>query len=136
MSDPSTAINAAPWVADAAPYINAIVGPLVLAVLGFAFAEIKKMTGFALSASLQSQIDNWAATEAGAMVAKAENNLAGKSFTVASPEVAAIVNAMPAEVAAAMDALGVTPAGATKIVVGEIGKLQSNQTVLPAPSKP
>jgi hypothetical protein len=130
----ASTVSAQPWVAGVSAYLDPILGMIVTAIVGFACLEVKKFTGYALSASLQAQIASWAATQAGALVAAAETNLAGQTFTMASPEIAAIVNAAPSEIFGAMNALGWTSAALRQIVAGEIGKLQSNQTA-PAGAK-
>jgi hypothetical protein len=125
----ANSIPAAPWVAIITPYLTAIASVIVPAILAFVLAEIKKYTGINAAAAQQDQIASWASTEAGALIAKAADNLAGRSFTVSSPEVQSIVNYAPPVISSALTDLGMTPSAAAKVVAGEIGKLQASQTV-------
>jgi hypothetical protein len=123
-------VSAQPFVSDFAAYLAAIIGGAVPVILGLIFAEVKKMTGLSISSDLQSQIATWATTEAEALAANIEGNLGSRSFTVGSPEVAAILNAAPAEILKILTDLGLTTDDLAKMVVAAIGRLQQNALVV------
>lgn len=125
----SDTVSAAPVVNTFSSLFNDALLSIVTTFIGFGFLELKKYTGIAAAASLQTAIKNGAATEAGVLLASAENNLAGKSFHVGSPEVAAAANAVLSKLPDVMTKLGVKASDVNHIVLGEIGKLQSNQNV-------
>jgi hypothetical protein len=130
MSDPSAIVSAAPFVADLKPYVDVLVPPIVTALIGLAAAKFSKWTGVQLQAGAVASLKSAAATQAGALVAQAEDNLAGRRFSTGSPEVAVIAARVAAALPATAALAGATPEALRAIALGEIGKLQAMQTPL------
>ena len=74
---------------------------------------------------------NAAQTEAGVLVAEAADNLASKSVAVNSPAVTAAAARIAVALPRAMDAIGMTHEELSRLVAGEIGKLQPQATAIP-----
>jgi hypothetical protein len=129
-----TDISAAPFVEALKPYIDILVQPVVLALVGWAALKFQQVTGVKLQADAVDRLKSAAATQAGQMVAAAEDNLAGRSFTVTSPEVVAAANAIQSTMPEALKLAGASPEALRIFVAGELGKLQAS-TPLPAPAK-
>lgn len=127
MSDSSSAVSAAPFIDALAPYIVAVGVTVVTAAIGWAAQQFSKMTGINIDAQHLANLKSAAASEAGALLAADAQNLAGKTFNIGSPEVAAIVNRIGARFPDAVKALAPTPNALATIVAGEIGKLQAQQ---------
>jgi len=127
-----TDISAAPFVADLKPYIDVLVEAVVGAVITLAAAKLNQWTNIKISDSQIARLKGAAATEAGVMVANAEDNLAKQSVTVNSPAVAAAAARIASVLPDTMEAVGATPDSLKKFVVGEIGKLQSQAPPSPA----
>lgn len=124
-------ISAAPFVADLKPYIDVIVPPIVAGIIGWAALKFQQLTHITLQASAVASLKSAAATQAGKMVAAAEDNLAGRKFTTSSQgivEAAAIVQAALPE---AVKITGATPEAVRNFVVGEVGKLQAGTVSAP-----
>lgn len=121
-------IAAAPAVDFLSPFVNAVVGVVVPVVIAWGIVELRKLTGITLSAANADLLQNAAATEAGALVAGAEDNLAGSVITVSSPKIAQAAMNIEKSLPGVAKALGVTPDGVAKLVVGEVGKLQAAQS--------
>lgn len=135
MTDATIAIAAQPLVAELQPWVTAIVTALVGAAVTYGATIVHKLTGAALDNSSEASIRKWAASEAGALVASAADNLAGKSIPVGSSLVASAVLRLEAVLPDDIARLGFTPARLATIVAGEIGKLQAQAPPLPPPAK-
>ena len=139
MTDPATAVAAAPIVAWLQPYILALVAAAIPALGTVVFAGLKGV-GIAVASAYQTQIEAACSNEAGKLVAAALDNLAGKSITVSSPGVAAaanaIVKASSPVLSKAVAATGLTPELAASIIVGQIGRLQAQMSPVPPAAKP
>jgi uncharacterized membrane protein YcjF (UPF0283 family) len=129
-------VSAAPAVDFVSPFLNAVVGVAVPVGVALLIAELRKLTGIKLSDQQTARLQAAAATEAGALLAASETNLAGKSFTVASPTVAALAARVEKAAPGVAASLGVTPEGVKQLVAGEIGKLQASATTPAASPSP
>lgn len=133
MTDSATAVAAAPLVALAAPYIVAVAGVVAPTFVGFALAELRKLTGLQIQKSAADRLDAMIEDEVGALVAAASDNLATTSIPVGSPLVASIAAGIAAKAPDMLAKAGVDPASVAGMVHGEIGKWQAGMTsVAPA----
>jgi hypothetical protein len=130
VADPN-AISLQPLIVQLEPYIITGLGAIITALVGWAVAFLKQKTGIDIQASQVASIKDAMKTEAGSMVAAADDNLAGKTFHVGSPVVAAAVSRVEARIPDLIKATGATPEALGAILTGEIGKLQVAQTVSP-----
>jgi hypothetical protein len=130
--DGSTQVPAAPWVAFFSPYVDLLVKAIVGISFTFAVAKIQQISGVHLQASAVASLKSAAATEAGVLVAGAEDNLAGRSFKIGDPFVASIANRIAANFPDSKQTAGATVEDLQKFVVGEIGKLQAPQPLIVA----
>jgi hypothetical protein len=126
---PATTVSLAPWVNFVAPYVNLILPPIVTALVGWAVFKFQQWTNIKIEASAVASIKSAAATSAGVMVAGAEDNLAGKTINVGSPGVAAAANAVIAALPKLTNLVGADTDSVSRIVVGEIGKIQAGQSL-------
>jgi hypothetical protein len=131
MSDASTIIPAAPAVAALAPIVQTIVATVVSGAVTFGVALFTRWTGVAVQTAYTDALRKAAQTEAGALVAEAADNLSSRSILVTSPVVAAAAERIAAALPEAMQALGMTPEALSRLVAGEIGKLQAQATAIP-----
>ncbi len=131
MSDPTTAIAAAPLVAIIKPYLEVAVDAAITGLIGWGVLLVQKWTGVQIQASLVNSIKSAAATEAGRLVASAEDNLATKSINVGSPIVAQAVTNIQGRIPDVLKSAGATPETLGAIVAGEIGKLQASTVATP-----
>ena len=137
MTDTPTAIAAAPLVAAIAPYIVALAGVAVPALVAAGLAELRKMTGIQVEKSAAEKLDAMIEDEVGALVAAASDNLATASIHVGSPIVAAVADKVVAGAPEILAKAGVDPADVAGMVAGEIGKWQAGMTrVSPPPAPP
>jgi hypothetical protein len=77
-----------------------------------------------------------AQTEAGVLVAEAADNLSSRSITVTSPAIAAAAAHIAATMPDAVKAVGKTPDDLSRLVAGEIGKLQAHASAISVPAPP
>lgn len=124
-------ISAAPFVADLKPYVDIIVPPIVTVLIGWAALKFQQWTGVKINQAQIEKLKSAAATEAGVLVAQAEDNLAKQKITTSSPSVVAAADRIAKSMPDAAAAVGATPEALQKFVAGEIGKLQAQ-----APSAP
>jgi hypothetical protein len=128
--DPN-AVALKPWVEFIQPYLTAaatVIVPILIAALA---QRLSSWLGVSMNATQVDRLKSAAATEAGAIIAKEADNLAGKSIQVGDPRVVQAANAIAAKLPDTAKAVGATPDALRKFVVGEIGKLQATAT--PAP---
>jgi hypothetical protein len=123
----SDAILLQPFIEVLQPYIIAVLSTLVSALVGLAVAKFTQWTNIQINASQVAALKSAAATEAGAMVAAASDNLKGRSISVGSPMIASAADRIAAKLPDTVAAVGLTPGALETIVAGEIGKLQSAQ---------
>jgi hypothetical protein len=133
MSDPSTAVSAAPIVTAFAPIAQALVATVASGAVTFAVALFTRWTGVTVQGAYADALRKAAQTEAGVLVAEAVDNLSSRSIAVTSPAVAAAAARIAADLPEAMEAVGMTPEALSRVVAGEIGKLQAQATVIPVP---
>jgi hypothetical protein len=131
MTDPATAVSAAPLVAFVQPYISAVVTALIGGAVTYGGYVFHKLTGSVLDDSAETAIRKWASSEAGALVAEAADNLSSRSIPVGSAMIAAAVTRLEAVLPDEVKWLGFTPDHLATIVAGEIGKLQAQATAVP-----
>jgi hypothetical protein len=138
MTDSTTAVEAAPFVALAEPYFAAIASTAVPVLIGIAVNAFARWTGVKIDAAYQAKIEAAAATEAGKAVAAAADNLSSRQIDVGSKVVAdAADKIMDApHLQEAIAATGATPERIAAIVAGEIGKLQATMTSTSPAAKP
>jgi hypothetical protein len=125
MSDPSTAVAIGPLVQALEPLVQTAVATAVGAVAIIALTTWNRWLGKKTTEDQKDAIRKAAATEAGVMVAEASDNLAGRSISVSNPAVAAAAAHVIAAAPLAVNATGVTSADVSRLVAGEIGKLQA-----------
>ena len=118
-------VYTAPLVMELKPYIDVLVNAAVLAAVGFIAGLVQKYTGVQISQSALDKLRAAAATQAGLLVAGAEDNLAKTTISVGHPLVAQAANQIIAMLPDAVKAVGATPEALQTLIVGEIGKLQA-----------
>jgi nitrogen fixation protein FixH len=133
MTDPATAIAAAPIVDALRPIISAVVTTIVGAAVTFAVALLTRWTGVTVQSTYVDSIRQAAQTEAGVLIAEAADNLSSRSIPVASPAIVAAAARIAAAMPEAMKAVGMTPDALQRLVAGEIGKLQAQATAVSVP---
>jgi hypothetical protein len=77
-----------------------------------------------------------AQTEAGVLVAEAADNLSSRSITVTPPAIAAAAARIATAMSDVVRAVGKTPEDLSRLVAGEIGKLQAHATAISVPTSP
>jgi hypothetical protein len=136
MTDSTTAVAAAPLVALVAPYILAVAGVVVPALVGLALGELKKLTGLQARQDAADRIDAMIEDKVGSLVAGAADNLATTSIRIGSPLVGDIASSVIAAAPQLLAQAGINPAAVAGMVHGEIGKWQAGMTsVSPPPAK-
>jgi hypothetical protein len=133
MPDSSTVLSAAPAVAALAPIVRALVATIASGAVTFGVALFTRWTGVNVQAAYADTLRRAAQTEAGVLVAEATDNLSSRSITVTSPTVAAAASRIAADLPEAMAAVGMTPEALSRLVAGEIGKLQAQATAIAVP---
>ena len=136
MTDSSTVISAAPAVTALAPLLQAVVATVVSGAVTFGVALFTRWTGVTVQSAYAESLRQAAATEAGVLVAEAEDNLSSRSIAVTSPAVAEAAARIAAALPEAMQAVGMTPDALARLVAGEIGKLQAQATAIALASTP
>jgi hypothetical protein len=121
-------IAAAPWVAFLAPYLNAIVTAIIgvvvpaLALKALSYFNIKGQD------DAVTRLRQACQTYAGGLLAKAEDNLANKTFNVGSPEVALISDMIATNIPGVLARSGLDADAVARMALGEIGKIQALAT--------
>ena len=133
MSNSSAAIAVGPFVAALEPYIVSAVGAAIAGLISFGVALFTRWTGVTVQAAYAASLRQAAQTEAGVLIAEASDNLSSKSISVTSPAVAAAAQRIAAALPEAMQAVGMTPDALSRLVAGEIGKLQAQTLAVSAP---
>ena len=135
MSD--TAIAASSLVADAQPYIVAIVGVVISAASAAIVALVKKYTGIAVSQDMLAKVDSYINDLAAKEIAAASDNLATAQINVGSPIVSSLASKVVAALPAELNTLGITPTAVASKLTAEFGRLQASMTAVPvAPAVP
>jgi hypothetical protein len=137
MTDPATAVSAAPLVALVAPFIVGLASIVVPALVGMGLAELRNLTGLRVQQAAGDKLDAMIADEVGALIAAAADNLATASIKVGSPIIAEVAGKLIASAPDLLAKAGITPDAVAGMVHGEIGKWQASMTrVAPAPAAP
>ncbi len=131
MSDSSIMLSVAPAVSAVAPILQAVVATVVSGAVTLGVALFTRWTGVTVRAAYTDALRAAAQTEAGALIAEATDNLSKTSIPVTSPAVAEAAARIAATLPQAMQAVGMTPEGLSRLVAGEIGKLQAQTTAAP-----
>ena len=114
-----------PFIVFLKPYIDVIVQSVAGLVVVFAAGLLQKYTNVQISQTALDKLRAAAATQAGVLVAAAENNLAHTTITTTHPLVVAAANRILAMLPEAAAVVGATPEALSVLIVGEIGKLQA-----------
>jgi hypothetical protein len=136
MTDSASAIAVGPIVEALRPIISAVVAATVGVSVTFGVALLKRWTGVTLQSSYVDSLRQAAQTEAGVLFAEAADNLSSRSITVTSPAIAAAAARIAIAMPAAVRAVGKTPEDLSRLVAGEIGKLQAQGAAIPVPTSP
>ena len=136
MTDSASAIAVWPIVEALHPIISAVVAATVGVAVTFGVALLKRWTGVTLQSAYVDSLRQAAQTEAGVLVAEAADNLSSRSITVTSPAIAAAAARIAAAMPDAVRAVGKTPEDLSRLVAGEIGKLQAHATAISVPVSP
>jgi hypothetical protein len=134
VTDPTSAIAAAPVVEALRPIISAVATTMAGVAVTFAVALLRRWTGVTMQSTYVDSIRQAAQTEAGVLIAEAADNLSSRSIPVASPAIAAAATRIAAAMPEAMKAVGMTPDTLQRLVAGEIGKLQAQATAISVPA--
>lgn len=127
----STTIAASSLVADAQPYVVALIGVVVTAVGAFISAEIKRYTGLAVDQALLAKVEKYIEDKAAQEVAKSAGNLAGAQIDVHSQIVADIVTKIVGAIPSELNAVGLTPTAVAHKLAAAFGRLQASMTAVP-----
>jgi hypothetical protein len=136
MADSASATAAWPVVEALRPMISAVVTAAVGIAITFGVALLKRWTGVTLQSTYIDSLRQAAQTEAGVLIAEAADNLSFRSITVTSPAIAKAAARIAAAMPDAVKAVGKTPEDLSRLVAGEIGKLQAHATAISIPTPP
>ena len=136
MTNSAASIAAGPIVEALRPVISTVVAATVGVAVTFAVALLKRWTVVTLQSAYIDSLRQAAQTEAGILVADAADNLSSRSITVTSPAIAAAAARIATAMPDAMRAVGKTPEDLSRLVAGEIGKLQAHATTISVPASP
>jgi hypothetical protein len=128
-------IAASSLVADAQPYVVALIGVVLTAVGALISTEIKRYTGLAVDQALLVKIERYIDDKAAQQIAAAADNLGHAQIDVKSPIVAEIVAKIVAAIPAELDAVGLTPTAVAHKVVAAFGRLQASMTSVATTAK-
>ncbi len=126
----NTVIAASALVADAEPYVVALIGVVVTAFGALLSAEIKRYTGLAVDQALLAKVERYIEDKAAQKVAGAADNLAHAEIDVKSPIVAEIVAKIAAAIPSELKAVGLTPTAVAHKVAAAFGRLQATMTAV------
>ena len=135
MADPTT-IPLAPFVEYVKPYIDALVPIVISAAVAYAATLFRKWTNIKIDDAAVAKITTATLTQAGLAVAKAEDNLAGKSIDAHSPQVAQGTLFIADTLKKELDAAGITPDDVAHLIASKIGELQAQAPTVVAPPAP
>src|ERR1700679_3891852 len=136
MTNTASVIAIGPIVETLRPIITAFVTTIVGAAITFGVALLKRWTGVTLQSTYVDSLRQAAQTEAGVLVAEAADNLSSRSITVTSPSIAAAAARIATAMPDVVRAVGKTPEDLSRLVAGEIGKLQAHATAISVPTSP
>ncbi len=134
MTDSTTAIAAAPLVADVVQIVQGFALAFITGFVGLAakFASDYLHLQFSAAdrAAFVAFVDDLAAKE----IAKAADNLATAQIDVHSPIVKAIADQVEAELPDLMTKLGITPQRVADMTTAAFGRLQARMTSVSPPT--
>jgi hypothetical protein len=130
MTEMASAIPVGPIVETLRPIISAAVTAIVGVAVTLGVALLKNWTGVTLQSAYVESLRQAAQTEAGILVAEATDNLSTGSITVTSPGVQAAAARIAAAMPEAVRVVGKTSDDLSRLVAGEIGKLQARATAI------
>lgn len=125
-------VDLSPIVTFVVPVVQAVAVAAVPVIIAWAAAKFSKKTGIEIDQTMLDRLKSAAATEAGQLVAASATNLKNESITVGDARIATAANKVIGLVPEAAKQLGATPDNVARMVVGEIGKLQAQQTQAPS----
>lgn len=129
----SNIVNAASsLVAEAEPYVVALIGVVVTAAGAVISAQIKRYTGLAVDQALLAKVERYIEDKAAQQVASAADNLAHAEIDVRSPVVADIVTKIVAAIPVELNAVGLTPTAVAHKVAAAFGRLQAGMNAAPS----
>ena len=126
-----TDVSLAPIVNIVTPYAIQLSAVLIAAGVSWAAAQFTKATHLKVKASALDNLTQAANAEAGALIAAADNNLAGVSVHVSNPMIADAAERVIKAVPGALDASGITPYHVATLVAGALGKMQATMPLAP-----
>jgi len=126
------AILLGPLVTWLQPFVTIVLQGLAGVIVTILAAKMYSWFGVSMNATQVARFKSAAATEAGALVANAADNLKNASVTVNDPRIVAAANAVISRLPSEANAIGATPEIAAKAVLGELGKLQAGGSASPA----
>lgn len=132
---PCQGISLKPWIEFIQPYLTAtatVIVPIIVAALA---NKLSSWLGVSMDATQVARLKSAAATEAGALIAQADDNLASKVIKVDDPKIVAAAQRIIARLPATATAVGATPEALQKMIQGEVGKLQAG-VITPDPIAP
>jgi hypothetical protein len=130
MTEMASAIPVGPIVETLRPIISAAVTAIVGVAVTLGVALLKNWTGVTLQSAYVESLRQAAQTEAGILVAEATDNLSTGSITVTSPGVQTAAARIAAAMPEAVRVVGKTSDDLSRLVAGEIGKLQARATAI------
>lgn len=131
-ADPK-AILLGPLVTWLQPFVSLVLQGLAGVLVTVLAAKLYQWFGISSDATQVARFKSAAATEAGALVAQAADNLKTQTLTVSDPRIVSAANKIIERLPALTTAIGVTPDVAAKAVLGEVGKLQAAQATAAVP---
>lgn len=132
MTEPATAVAAAPLVALLEPLVQAAATSAIGVLGSWAVYLVGRYLHIQITQAAVDTVISKAQTYAGTLIASDAANLAGKSITVSDPRIAAAANSIAAKLPEVLAGSGWTEDRIAKLVVGEIGKLQAQATLVSA----
>jgi hypothetical protein len=127
----SAVVTASALVADAEPYVVALIGVVVTAFGALVTREVRRFTGLAVDQAILAKVERYIEDKAAQAVAAEADNLAHASIDVKSPIVADIVTKIVAAIPGELAAVGLTPAAVAHKLAAAFGRLQASMTAAP-----
>jgi hypothetical protein len=131
----NTIIAAGALVADAQPFVVALIGVALTALGALISAEIKRYTGLAVDQALLAKVEKYIEDKAAQQIAAAADNLGHAQIDVKSPIVAEIVARIVAAIPAELNSVGLTPTAVAHKVAAAFGRLQASMTAVGVATK-
>lgn len=123
-------ILAQPWVEFLQPYLSAFATAAIPIVIALGAPLLAKYLHVSLTAGQLAQLDSYATTQAGAIIASGAAGISSETIHVSDKRISDAANALPAEAKVIATALGLSPEA---VVHGALGKLQAlSPTATPA----